>query len=378
VRFDRNTRLAVALLAATLWAAAPRSAAAGDPPPAATTPTAPACHGQGRVADGDGGSDEYFVPTMTCALKCRGGSEESVTVTRIFRPRDHGLRPGDGSDGQGAPWGGFTATLEAWSRFTCLEAASQACGSLARVEYANLTRITSGTWTVDQRVLCPTRRQARAIARNNRDPRAVLPDFAPVLSPFQAGSGAVRTGSPTDSEPPALPLPELGAVLTGPPADPTLRSVDTYEYWQQRAVALGEVPDSATTPRQIRRHLLAASGVATTAEYVTKMQKDNRIPPPSPCRHVLRGRACFGDCLVYPENRPMVQYLATNEIGLENVGELAVCGDNLADFFATHDLSRAAQDTYCEKFVTDSLVLGRSRAITCSSYRLRVDCSTLD
>ena len=198
-----------------------------------------------------------------------------------------------------------------------------------------------------------------------------------MLSPFQAGSGATRVATGDEDPPFALPFPQLGAVLEGPRNDPTLRPVDTYEYWEQRAITFGEVPAGATAARAIRKELLARAGVRSTGEYVERMKRDHGIPPAEPCRRILRGRACFGDCLLFPEGGNMVQHMATNRIGPENLGELAVCGDNLADFLASHEMSPGSREVYCEKYVTDSVIRGRSRAITCSSYRIRVDCSSL-
>jgi hypothetical protein len=245
------------------------------------------------------------------------------------------------------------------------------------LEFAELEKVTSGSWVLDRRVLCPTRRQARRIDRNGRDPRAAFPGYTPVLSPFQTGSGAARSGGAPENQTFGLPFPQLGAVLTGPRNNPTRRSVDTFRYWENRAIMFSEVPDHLATKRLIRDYLLASAGVESKQEYVDRMKRDNNIPPASPCTRVVRGRACFGDCLMYPEGTTMVQYMATNHVGLKNLGDFAVCGDNLAEFFATQTMSDRSKQTYCEKYVTDSLVTGRSTAITCSSYRLRVDCSSL-
>lgn len=326
----------------------------------------------------DHADDEIFVATISCSVACRGEREELLDLRKTFRPRELGLHPGDGSDGRGAPWGGFTATLEAWSRFACLDAASSSCGNLAAVERAEVVRVSSGTWTLDGRVLCPTPRQARLIDKHDRDPRPVFPGFTPVLSPFQEGSGAIRAATGDEDQPFALAVPKLGSVLEGPRDDPTQRPTDTYEYWERRAITFDEVPAGATTARAIRTQLLARAGVRSTGEYVEKMKRDHGIPPAEPCRTILRGRACFGDCLVFPGGGDMVQYLATNSLGPENLGELAVCGDNLAEFLATHEMSPSSREVYCEKYVTDSLIRGQSRAITCSSYRIRVDCSSLE
>jgi hypothetical protein len=54
-----------------------------------------------------------------------------------------------------------------------------------------------------------------------------------------------------------------------------------------------------------------------------------------------------------------------------------VCGDNLVEFLSTHTMPDSAKDIYCEKYVADSLVAGKASASTCSSYRIRVDCSSL-
>jgi hypothetical protein len=342
------------------------------------TPAACCTRGDHPVADDSPVSDEYFVATLSCSVTCRGHDPVTVTETHTYRPRDHGLHPGDGSDGTSAPWGSFTAVFEAWSRFTCLEAASVRCGALTTVDTSELVKVSSGDWSLDHRIECPTSRQIRKIERNDRDPRVVFVDYHDVLSPFDPASGAAKSGGSDKPPRTRLPFPKLGTVLFGPPSDPTRRNVDTFDYWARRAETFGEVPDSATTPRQVRRHLLRTAGVSSRRELVELMQREHGIPPPQPCHRVIRGRACYGDCLTFPDGVPMVQHMATNQVARENHGTFAVCGDNLLDFFATHDMTEHARDAYCEKFVADSLVAGRATASNCSSYRIRVDCSSYD
>jgi hypothetical protein len=368
---------AVAVVAALCG---PVVAAVGGGPDAPGPGTPGTCgrRGDRSTADADRISDQYVVATLRCNISCRGFEPEVVTETGTFRPRDHGLHPGDGSDGTSAPWGSFTSTFEAWSRFTCLEAASDRCGTLAAVVWAKVVEVRSGDWVLDHRIECPTPREVRRIERHGREPGVVYAGYRAVLSPFEPTSGAVTSVAATDPPRLELPFPELGAVLTGPTGDPTLRNVDTFEYWADRAVTFGEVPDDITTPRRIRRYLLRAAGVGSKREFVAEKQREHGIPPRRSCAHVTRGRACFGDCLTSPDGASIVQFMGTNQVGHENLGTFAVCGDPLVEFLGAHEMSDDARDAYCEKFVADSLVAGKARAFTCSSYRIRVDCSAFD
>lgn len=331
---------------------------------------------QGQVVVSEG-KDDFFLATLHCQLVCDGGSTTNTAVTRGFDASSHGLLPGDGSGGKGSPWGSLTSTLEAWSQLVCLETAVEKCGGLEKVDQSDLKRITSGSWVLDRRVICPDVQEAEMVDQNDREPRIVFPDHVPVLSPYSTGSGAIRSGNDDSESEVALPLPGVGAVLTGPEHQPTLRRVDTFEYWMNRAVTFREVPDHLNSDAEIRRALLEKSAVQSEEEYVARIKSLNGIEPALPCAVVIRGRACYGDCLEFPEGREREEYLATNKIGPENVGSIAVCGDQLAAFFVDHAMSIDAKKVYCEKYLMDSLLAGRTTAFTCSSYRFRADCSSL-
>lgn len=320
--------------------------------------------------------DEFFVATLSCEVQCRYGDSERVEVTQEFRPLEHGLLPGDGSDQRSAPWGAFTGTLEAWSRMTCLEVAADRCEGLAAVEGSDFVSLGSGSWTLNRRVLCPTAEEADQIETHDENPRSVFPGFMPVLSPFDPESGAERGESGSDDVP-ALPLPGPGAVLGANYGDSDRRRVDSFEYWMDRAVSLREVPDELTTGIEIREFLLKSANAASETDYVEMMQLENGVASAAPCTNVVGGRACFGDCLEFPEGLPMQQYMGTNKVRAENLGPIAVCGDNLAKFFADHQMPDSAKAVYCERFVMESLVRGKAPAVTCSSYRIRPDCSSV-
>jgi len=144
-----------------------------------------------------------------------------------------------------------------------------------------------------------------------------------------------------------------------------------------RAISLCTVPESLGTEAEIRRHLLDSVGARSEAEYVALMHEKNGNEPAPPCTAVVRGRACAGDCLEFPEGRAMEEYMATNTVRTENLVSIAVCGDQLADFFADHQMSEVAKAVYCEKYLMDSLLRGSATAVNCSSYRIRADCSAL-
>ena len=199
-----------------------------------------------------------------------------------------------------------------------------------------------------------------------------------MLSPFDPDSGALRDEHECQLDGETIPVPVVGVVLQGPENDPTFRRVDSFEYWMDRAVTFLEVPEHLTSTAEIRASLLKGVGARSEQEYVELMQRQNDIPPQPSCDTVIRGRVCVGDCLDYPEGKPMVQYMATNSLGPVNHLEIAVCGDRLVEFFATHRMAEDARSVYCEKYLIDSLVHGRAPASTCGAYRVRADCSVVE
>ncbi len=76
--------------------------------------------------------DEYFVATLHCETACADGQEATTQIVRNFHPIQHGLRPGNGSDGQSAPWGGFTGTLESER---CQVCASCGCWAVTQASF---------------------------------------------------------------------------------------------------------------------------------------------------------------------------------------------------------------------------------------------------
>ena len=316
--------------------------------------------------------DEAFSAVLQCDLGCGDGRSLTRTTDRVFRPLEHGLRPGDGSNGTSAPWGGTTGALEAWGRMVCLEEAVKACGDLEGVENSWLREMTSGEWKLTDRIPCPSARDT------NRASHRRAEASEPILSPFDELSGAHReVGARSATGIVDLPEPEHGIVFDWPPDRPTARRVDQFEYWVDHAVSLRGVPDALTDPNRISRYLLENSGSSSESEYVLRMQSRHDIPPAKSCTTIIRGESCFGDCLEYPEGRPMEQYLATNKLGPENFGTFAVCGDHLVSFFSEHEMSEDSRKLYCESFVMSSLVAARAYALTCSSYRIRPDCSAV-
>jgi hypothetical protein len=319
--------------------------------------------------------DEFVTVALDCSFVCSGRSTQRVTTRREFHPLEHGLRPGDGSDQRTAPWGAFTGTLESWSRMVCLEEAAERCGGLGEVERSSLERLTSGSWRLDHRVECPTPADITRIVANNGDPVGVLPEFVPQISPFDPESGADRTHVGRGGDRPSLHRPAPGSVIAVQHGDLNRRVFDRFEYWMNKAVSLREIPDHLSTRAEISGFLLKSAGVGSEQEYVAEMLSRHALPAIDSCSVTVTGRACFGDCLEYPDGKAMEQYLGTNKLGEENTGPFVVCADTLQAFFNAHEMSPDSREVYCERFVMESLVHGRAPAVTCSSYRIRADCS---
>jgi len=114
----------------------------------------------------DAKENDAFKAVVECNIKCRALPKRSFKLEAVYAPKQRGLHPGNGQ-----MWGSMAHDLESFASESCMIKAQTECKGLAAVEALEVSRLSSGKWSMTVPLGC-------------------RPD-QPVLSPFDPESGAI-------------------------------------------------------------------------------------------------------------------------------------------------------------------------------------------
>ena len=252
---------------------------------------------------GDKTPEQYsFTADVECKYSCNGDkAPRAKTISKYFNPGDEGMIPGDGYDEKSSPmFASFTSLFMNWSTNVCMQAGVAACGSLEKVDSADFSSISSGTWKLSEK---PTCEQNKKIL------------YSPYDSQFKLNREGKKESLSATNNPVVIPL-----------------------------------------------------GV-----YIPFDQPNEK----STCKNPIKGKVCFGDCILYDEKHPKVVTpftLMTKESPVFNQDE-SVCADSLFAAYSKLHLSKSVAEAICQNFFITTLSQPRTSGSSCAAFRGTADCS---
>jgi len=115
--------------------------------------------------------------------------------------------------------------------------------------------------------------------------------------------------------------------------------------------------------------------VITKPEVRIDLKQDSKAS----CKNQLKGKVCFGDCIIYDEKNPKAPTpltLMTKEIPVFDQEEI-ICADGLEKQLSGKKYSKSVVESLCQNFYTQSLTLSRLTGSTCAAFRGAADCQSL-
>lgn len=98
--------------------------------------------------------------------------------------------------------------------------------------------------------------------------------------------------------------------------------------------------------------------------------------PKAVCNRKLKGKVCFGDCIIYDDKNPKAPSpltLMTKESPVFDQEE-ALCADDLEKKLSGKKFSKSVVESWCQIFYTQSLIQSHLTGSTCAAFRGTADC----
>lgn len=97
----------------------------------------------------------------------------------------------------------------------------------------------------------------------------------------------------------------------------------------------------------------------------------------SSCKNIMKGKVCFGDCILYDDKNPKAPTpftLMTKESPVFDQEEW-LCADALFAAYSKTALSKNVAESICQNFFIKTLSEQRAQGSSCAAYRGSADCS---